>query len=70
MRFTGQDAEIDIAPRGGRKAEFDAWRWADAAELPQLDRALQAAGLLRRRAGVCGLCRVGAGSLGLPQALR
>jgi putative (di)nucleoside polyphosphate hydrolase len=36
MRFEGGDAEIDIAPRRGHKAEFDAWRWADAAELPGL----------------------------------
>jgi putative (di)nucleoside polyphosphate hydrolase len=33
MRFTGRDAEIDIAARGGHKAEFDAWRWAAASEL-------------------------------------
>ena len=36
MRFTGREAEIDIAPRGGHKAEFDAWRWADVSELPHL----------------------------------
>jgi putative (di)nucleoside polyphosphate hydrolase len=36
MRFTGREAEIDVAPRGGRKAEFDAWRWADVSELPGL----------------------------------
>jgi putative (di)nucleoside polyphosphate hydrolase len=36
MRFTGREAEIDIAPRGGHKAEFDAWRWADVSELPDL----------------------------------
>ena len=36
MRFEGDDAEIDIAPRRGHKAEFDAWRWAAAAELPRL----------------------------------
>ena len=36
MRFEGDDAEIDIAPRRGHKAEFDAWRWADAAEMPGL----------------------------------
>jgi putative (di)nucleoside polyphosphate hydrolase len=34
MRFTGPESEIDIAPRGGHKAEFDAWRWASPAELP------------------------------------
>lgn len=27
MRFTGDDSEIDIRPRRGLKAEFDAWRW-------------------------------------------
>ena len=36
MRFTGDDGEIDIAARGGHKAEFDDWRWAAAAELPRL----------------------------------
>jgi putative (di)nucleoside polyphosphate hydrolase len=36
MRFTGEDSEIDIAPRGGHKAEFDAWRWSPAAQLPKL----------------------------------
>jgi putative (di)nucleoside polyphosphate hydrolase len=36
MRFTGRDREVDIAARGGRKAEFDAWRWADTSELPAL----------------------------------
>jgi putative (di)nucleoside polyphosphate hydrolase len=35
MRFVGDDAEIDIAPRG-HKAEFDAWRWAPVAEIPHL----------------------------------
>ena len=36
MRFTGNDREIDVAPRDGRKAEFDAWRWAPASDLPGL----------------------------------
>ena len=36
MRFLGEDSEIDISARGGHKAEFDAWRWAHAAELPGL----------------------------------
>jgi putative (di)nucleoside polyphosphate hydrolase len=36
MRFTGDEAEIDISARGGHKAEFDAWRWAPVSELPQL----------------------------------
>ncbi|MGE0626893.1 MAG: RNA pyrophosphohydrolase [Hyphomicrobiaceae bacterium] len=34
MRFYGPDAEIDIGPRNGHKAEFDAWRWADLDEAP------------------------------------
>jgi putative (di)nucleoside polyphosphate hydrolase len=33
MRFTGQEAEIDL---GFRHAEFDAWRWRDMEELPGL----------------------------------
>jgi putative (di)nucleoside polyphosphate hydrolase len=36
MRFLGEDSEIDIAPRNGRKAEFEAWRWARLKELPDL----------------------------------
>ena len=36
MRFTGDDNEIDISARLGHKAEFDDWRWAPAAEIPQL----------------------------------
>ena len=36
MRFTGTEREIDISPRNGRKAEFDAWRWVPAIELPHL----------------------------------
>jgi putative (di)nucleoside polyphosphate hydrolase len=36
MRFTGEEVEIDISARGRHKAEFDDWRWADAAELPEL----------------------------------
>jgi putative (di)nucleoside polyphosphate hydrolase len=36
MRFLGEDSEIDISPRNGRKAEFDAWRWARLEELPGL----------------------------------
>ena len=37
MRFTGQEAEIDLGGVGGsHKAEFDAWRWAELAELPGL----------------------------------
>jgi putative (di)nucleoside polyphosphate hydrolase len=36
MRFSGNDDEIDIAPKGRMKPEFDAWRWANIDELPQL----------------------------------
>jgi putative (di)nucleoside polyphosphate hydrolase len=36
MRFCGADDEIDIAPKGRMKSEFDAWRWADLDELPEL----------------------------------
>jgi putative (di)nucleoside polyphosphate hydrolase len=36
MRFLGEDSEIDISPRNGRKAEFEAWRWAKMRELPEL----------------------------------
>jgi putative (di)nucleoside polyphosphate hydrolase len=33
MRFTGCDADIDL---GSRHAEFDAFRWVDAEEVPRL----------------------------------
>ncbi|HKQ55509.1 MAG TPA: RNA pyrophosphohydrolase [Methyloceanibacter sp.] len=36
FRFEGADSEIDIAPREGHTQEFDAWRWAELAELPPL----------------------------------
>ncbi len=36
MRFVGEDDEITIKPKGPTKPEFDAWRWADLAELPAL----------------------------------
>ena len=36
MRFTGDDGEIDISARLGHKAEFDDWRWEEAADLPDL----------------------------------
>jgi putative (di)nucleoside polyphosphate hydrolase len=36
MRLEGDESEIDIGPRDGHAAEFDAWRWADVAELPRL----------------------------------
>ena len=51
MRFTGNESEIDIAPRNGHKAEFDAWRWAPARDAAP-DRAVQAADLPRRGGGV------------------
>jgi putative (di)nucleoside polyphosphate hydrolase len=36
MRFTGDDREIDIVPRDGHKAEFNAWRWARLDEITDL----------------------------------
>jgi len=36
MRFLGAESEIDISPRNGHKAEFEAWRWAKLSELPDL----------------------------------
>lgn len=36
MRFLGDDSEVEITPRDGHKAEFDAWRWASLEELPDL----------------------------------
>ncbi|AGK59851.1 RNA pyrophosphohydrolase [Hyphomicrobium denitrificans 1NES1] len=36
MRFLGDDSEVDIAPKEGAKAEFDAWRWAPIASVPKL----------------------------------
>lgn len=33
MRFLGDDSEIDIGPRRGRKAEFDRWAWRRPEEL-------------------------------------
>ncbi|HEU4378201.1 MAG TPA: RNA pyrophosphohydrolase [Hyphomicrobiaceae bacterium] len=36
MRFTGRDSEINISARLGHKAEFDAWRWTPAADIPHL----------------------------------
>jgi putative (di)nucleoside polyphosphate hydrolase len=35
-RFEGEESEIDIGPRAGHEQEFDAWRWAEVAELPGL----------------------------------
>jgi putative (di)nucleoside polyphosphate hydrolase len=36
MRFYGDDSEIDIGPRNGRKAEFDRWRWRPLGELSEV----------------------------------
>jgi putative (di)nucleoside polyphosphate hydrolase len=37
MRFTGKDAEINVAnPGGGHKAEFINWRWEPMRNLPEL----------------------------------
>ena len=35
FRFTGSETEIDISGTG-HKPEFDAWKWADIDELPDL----------------------------------
>jgi putative (di)nucleoside polyphosphate hydrolase len=35
-RFEGKESEIDLGPRPGHKAEFDAWRWVPVDELPGL----------------------------------
>jgi putative (di)nucleoside polyphosphate hydrolase len=35
-RFEGAESEIDIGPREGHEAEFDAWRWVSVMELPGL----------------------------------
>jgi len=36
LRFLGEDREIDIAGRDGKKAEFDTWKWASFEELLEL----------------------------------
>ncbi len=36
LRFMGRDEEVNIAPKAGEKAEFDAWRWAPLDELLDL----------------------------------
>lgn len=36
LRFTGDEEEIDLKPRGRSKSEFDDWRWTTLDELPQL----------------------------------
>lgn len=38
LRFSGEEAEIDVLRPGGgaHKPEFDAWRWARLSELPDL----------------------------------
>ncbi len=35
MRFTGNDKDIKIKPKGG-KAEFDAWAWRSIDEIPEI----------------------------------
>jgi len=35
LRFTGEESEIDLEPKG-HKPEFDAWRWVPMDELPTL----------------------------------
>jgi len=36
MRFTGDDADIDIEERPGHKVEFDAWRWVQLDQVAEL----------------------------------
>jgi putative (di)nucleoside polyphosphate hydrolase len=36
VRFMGNDSEIDIRGRKGKKAEFDAWRWSTIEEVTSL----------------------------------
>jgi putative (di)nucleoside polyphosphate hydrolase len=37
FRFTGEDSEINVlAPKGGHRAEFSAWRWERMERLPEL----------------------------------
>ena len=36
MRFTGNNSEIDLSGKPGHKAEFDAWRWVELSDVPQL----------------------------------
>lgn len=36
LRFYGDDSEIDIGARHGRKAEFDRWKWRPISELPEI----------------------------------
>jgi putative (di)nucleoside polyphosphate hydrolase len=36
MRFLGDDSEVNIASKGGLKAEFEAWRWVPIAMVPKL----------------------------------
>ncbi|MEE9589323.1 MAG: RNA pyrophosphohydrolase [Hyphomicrobiaceae bacterium] len=37
MRFTGHDSEVELGDEHGEhKPEFDAWRWAKMAEVPEL----------------------------------
>lgn len=36
MRYRGDDSDIDLRPRHGRKAEFDRWRWRPLAEVPSV----------------------------------
>jgi len=36
VRFLGDDAEIDIEPHAGHKAEFSEWRWLPLSDVPNL----------------------------------
>lgn len=36
LRFLGRDGDFNIDGHNGHEVEFDAWRWADSEEVPQL----------------------------------
>ena len=36
MRYLGDDADFDLSARANHRAEFDAWRWAEMNQLPDL----------------------------------
>jgi putative (di)nucleoside polyphosphate hydrolase len=36
MRYLGRDKDIDLAPKAGTKAEFNAWQWAQIDSVPSL----------------------------------
>ena len=59
LRFTGDEREIDIAhPAGGHEPEFVEWRWEPMQNLPDADRAVQAAGLRAGGEGIREVCEI------------